>query len=132
MKRLLLAFALGGLSGAAGFAAVGMALYAQGPLAWDAAWLFAGFGLVAGLVCSALHWVFDGMPAQERSTVSPDALAAMVRATLAGAAAERAQRPGSAADRRPTPSPAQPVAPVPAHQVEAATTSQAAEHAVSA
>lgn len=115
MKRLATAFAMGGLSSGCAFAAVGLALYAQGPLAWDAAWLFGGFGLVAGMACAGLHWVFDGMPAQERSTLAPEALAAMVRATLAGAAAERAQRPGSAADRKPATG-AAPAAGLPAAQ----------------
>jgi hypothetical protein len=103
MKRLALAMTMGGASLACGFAGVGFALYAQTSNALPAAWLFAGFGLVAGLVCGGLHLVFDGIQVHERAALPAEALAAMVRAAVASAVAERAARPGSAADRRPTP-----------------------------
>jgi hypothetical protein len=70
--------------------------------------------MVAGLICAGLHLKFDGMQVHERAVVSAEALAAMVRAAVAGAAAERAARPGSAADRRSVPGvPATPAAAAP-------------------
>ncbi|MBC7726922.1 MAG: hypothetical protein H7242_04795 [Microbacteriaceae bacterium] len=103
MVRLLAALLLGGTSGACGLAAVGVALYAGGPAQDSAAALFAGFGFVAGLLCGGLHAVFEGVPAQPAAQMLPQALAGLVRATLATAIAERAPRSGSAADRHPTP-----------------------------
>lgn len=94
---------LRGASVACGFAAVGLALYAQSPAASAVAGLFAGFGFTAGLVCGGLHAVFDVKPAAQPAALPPQALAALVRATLAGATAERQARTGTAADRRPTP-----------------------------
>jgi len=94
---------LRGVSAACGFAAFGLALYAQGPAGPAAAALFAGFGFAAGLVCGGLHWVFDVIPADQPAALPPQALAALVRATLASATAERQARTGTAANRRPTP-----------------------------
>lgn len=94
---------LRGASAACGFAAVGLALFAQSPAAPAAASLFAGFGFLAGLVCAGLHAVFDVKPAAQPAALAPQALAALVRATLASATAERQARTGTAADRRPTP-----------------------------
>lgn len=91
---------LGGASGACGFAALGLALYAAAqPLA--AASLFAAFGFAVGLLCALLTPLRQQLPAQRQAELSGDALASMVRATLAQASAERGARSGSAADRRP-------------------------------
>lgn len=103
MLRLVANLLLGGASGACGVAAVGVALYAGSPSQASAAALFASVGFVAGLVCGGLHAVFEGMPAQPAAALPPEALANLVRTTLATAAAERAPRTGSAADRRPSP-----------------------------
>lgn len=94
---------LRGASVACGFAAIGLALYAQSPAAPAAASLFAGFGFLAGLVCAGLHAVVDVKPAAQPAALAPQALAALVRATLATATAERQARTGTAANRRPTP-----------------------------
>ena len=103
MLRLVAHLLLGGASAACGFAAVGVALYAGTPAQASAAGLFAGFGFVAGLLCGGLHAVLDGLPVQPEAPMPPEALASLVRATLATATAERAPRAGSAADRRPSP-----------------------------
>ncbi len=103
MLRLAANLLLGGASSACGFAAVAVALYAHQPAQASAAALFASVGFVAGLLCGGLHAVFDGLPVRPATAMSPEALASLVRATLASAVAERAGRPGSAADRRPTP-----------------------------
>lgn len=101
MLRLLLAAAMAGTSSACALAAVGLALYAQSPaLAWVVQ-VFAAYGFVAGLVCAALHLHFQGRPVAVPAALSSEALADLVRSTLASAAAERQARPGSAADRRP-------------------------------
>lgn len=101
MLRLLLALLMGGASAACAMAAVGWTLYAHSPAAAGVAQVFAGFGFVAGLACGGLQLVFHGRPAQAPAALPPEALASLVRATLASAAAERQARPGSAADRRP-------------------------------
>ena len=101
MLRLLLALALGSASAACAFAAVGWSLYAQHPAAAFAAACFAAWGALAGLACGGLHLHLHGRPAPAPAPLPPDALASLVRATLARAAAERLARPGSAADRRP-------------------------------
>ena len=103
MLRLVANLLLGGASSACGFAAVAVALYAGNPAQAAAAVLFASVGLVAGLLCGGLHAVFDGLPVQPVAAMRPEALASLVRATLASAVAERAPRSGSAADRQPTP-----------------------------
>ena len=103
--RLLANLLLGGASGACGLAAAGVALYAGGPAQASAAALFAGVGFVAGLLCGGLHAVFEGVPAQPAAALPAQALAGLVRATLATAIAERAPRSGSAADRHSTPTP---------------------------
>jgi hypothetical protein len=103
--RLLANLLLGGASGACGLAAVGVALYAGAPAQASAAALFAGVGFVAGLLCGGLHAVFEGVPAQPAAALPAQALAGLVRATLATAIAERAPRSGSAADRHSTPTP---------------------------
>jgi hypothetical protein len=100
MLRRVLSLLLGGASGACGFAALGVALYAQGQ-ASAAAGLFGAVGFVTGAVCAALPWRRGPAPAPRPQAVSAEALASMLRATLASAASERAARPGSAADRRP-------------------------------
>jgi hypothetical protein len=99
--RLVLALAMGAASTACALAAVGWTLYAGHP---DAAWVaqcFAAWGWVAGLACGGLHLYAHGRPAPAPASLPPDAMASLVRATLARAAAERQDRPGSAADRRP-------------------------------
>lgn len=94
---------LRGASAACGFAAFGLALYAHSTAAAVATGLFAGFGFVAGLVLAGLHGVFDVKAAAQPAALPPQALAALVRATLASTTAARQARPGSAADRRPSP-----------------------------
>lgn len=102
MLRSALAIFFSGASLACGMAGVGLALYGNGPQAWAAAQLFGAIGLVAGLACGCLHAVLAGQPVAEPARLSPEALAELVRSTLAAAKAERQTRPGSAADRRPT------------------------------
>ena len=95
---------LGGASGACGFAALGLALYATGqPLA--AATVFGAFGFAVGALCVLLTPLQQRLPAQRQADLPGDALAGMVRATLAQAAAELGNRSGSAADRRPAEAP---------------------------
>ena len=103
MLRLVANLLLGGAGSACGFAAVAVALYAGNPAQATAAALFASVGFVAGLLCGGLHAVFDGLPVQPVAAMRPEALASLVRATLASAVAERAPRSGSAAGRQPTP-----------------------------
>ncbi|OYU89444.1 MAG: hypothetical protein CFE45_24190 [Burkholderiales bacterium PBB5] len=102
MLRSALAIAFSGASLACGMAGIGLALYGNGPQAWAAAQLFGAIGLVAGLACGCLHAVLAGQPVAEPERLSPEALAQLVRTTVAAAKAERQARPGSAADRRPT------------------------------
>ncbi len=101
MLRLLLAFAMGGASSACALAAVGWVLYAQSPAVAWVVQVFAACGFVAGLACGALHLHFQRQPAPAPAALPSEALASLVRATLASAATERQARPGSAADRRP-------------------------------
>jgi hypothetical protein len=102
--RLVLALLASGASVACGFAALGLALYARSPAAEAAAGFFAAIGFCAGLVCGGLHAVFDGLPAPATTSLPPEALAGLVRATLGSAAAESASaRPGTAADRQASP-----------------------------
>ena len=101
MLRRALSVLVGGLSCACGFAALGVALYAQGSATAAAAALFGASGFGVGVLCAALTPWRDPPPAQRTVALSRDALASLLRATLASAASERAARPGSAADRRP-------------------------------
>lgn len=103
MLRLAWSLFMGGVSAACGLAAIGLALYAQGPSAMAAAQLFGAVGFVVGLVCGGLHQALQGQPAPSPAALPPEALAGLVRTTLAHAAAERMVRAGSAADRRPEP-----------------------------
>lgn len=105
----LLMVLLGSASMACAFAALGVALYANGPSA-AAALLFGSIGGLAGLLCALLQWVVDGLPVPQRAALPAEALARLMRATLASAASERPARPGSAADRRPAPADARRVA----------------------
>lgn len=100
MLKPLLMLLLGAASTACALAALGWSLYARHPQAVWVAQCFAAWGFLAGLACGALQWRAQGQPAQVPAALPPDALAEMVRATLAKAAAERQARPGSAADRR--------------------------------
>ena len=102
MLRSALAITFSGASLACGMAGIGLALYGNGPQAWAAAQLFGAIGLVAGLACGCLHAVLAGQPVAEPERLSKEALAHLVRSTLAAAKAERLARPGSPADRRPT------------------------------
>lgn len=103
MLRLAFSLFMGGVSAACGLAAIGLTLYAQSPSAMAAAQLFGAVGFVVGLVCGGLHQALRGKPALSPAALPPEALAELVRATLANAAAERTVRAGSAADRRPEP-----------------------------
>lgn len=78
-----------GLSTACGFAALGVALYAQHPRLAAAGGLFAAVGFVTGVVRMALPMAFEHLPAQARLAAgqgqgeAPSPLALMARATLA-------------------------------------------------
>lgn len=90
-----------GLSAGLGFAALGVALYGQGPL-WAAAAWFGAFGLLAGMARAWLRLRVVGQPAALPAPLPADDMSQLLRATLARAQQERAARPGgSAADRRP-------------------------------
>jgi hypothetical protein len=127
MLKLALALAMGGASTACALAAVGWTLYAGHPEAVWVAQCFAAWGFVAGLACGGLHLYAHGRPAPAPAALPPDALASLVRATLAKAAAERQARPGSAADRRPATPTATPHPPAPAPAEAAAQASAPAE-----
>ena len=100
MLRRGLAVLMGGASGACGFAALGVALYA--PMqAQAAAQLFAGFGFASGALCALLPSLRRRLPTHRHAELPGPALAGMVRATLASAATERPARSGTAAQRRP-------------------------------
>jgi hypothetical protein len=100
MSQPALSVLLGGGSGACGFAALGLALYASGP-ALAGATVFGVFGFAVGALCTVLTPLRQGLPVQRQADLPADALASMVRATLAQATAERGARTGSAADRQP-------------------------------
>lgn len=122
MLRLLMILAMGGGSAACGLAAIGLVVYAGHPEVTWVAQCFAAWGFLAGLACGGLHLHFHGRPTPAPAALPPEALAGLVRATLARAAAERQGRPGTAADRRPAPvvtAPAQPAEPVAAAPVAA-------------
>ena len=90
-----------GLSTGLGFAAVGLALYAQGP-APAAAALFGVLGALCGTAAAILRLRLDGVPAALPARLPADALATLLRTMLAQAQQERqASRSGSAIDRRP-------------------------------
>ena len=128
MLKLALALCMGGASTACALAAVGWTLYAGHP---DAVWVaqcFAAWGFVAGLACGGLHLYAHGRPAPAPAALPPDAMASLVRATLARAVAERQARPGSAADRRPATEPAT-ATPVTPAAPPAATTAEVAARA---
>ena len=100
MLRRVLAVLMGGASGACGFAALGVALYAS-MQAQTAALLFAGFGFASGALCALLPSLRRRLATHRHAELPGPALAGMVRATLAGAAAEQPARSGSTAQRRP-------------------------------
>ena len=86
-----------GLSSGLGFAALGLALYAQGP-APAATALFGAVGALCGAAAALLRLVIDGVQAALPAPLPADAL----RTLLRQAQQERqASRSGSAADRRP-------------------------------
>lgn len=124
MLRLAFSLFMGGVSAACGLAAIGLTLYAHSPSAMAAAQLFGAVGFVVGLVCGGLHQALRGQPAHGPAALPPEALAELVRATLANAAAERTVRAGSAADRRPHP--AEPARAAPAAEPSAAPVAAAA------
>ena len=100
MLRRVLAVLMGGASGACGFAALGVALYAP-VQAQSAAQLFAGFGFASGALCALLPSLRRRLATHRHAELPGTALAGMVRATLASAAAEQPARSGTAAQRRP-------------------------------
>ena len=90
-----------GMSMAMGFAALGLALYAQGP-AQAAAALFAAVGAFCGITAASLRLLLQGVPAALPVPLPAEALAAL-RNLLAQAQQDRqATRSGSAADRQPS------------------------------
>lgn len=90
MLRLGLTLLLGGASSACGLAALGLLLYGQGPFGFAAAQLFAAVGFVSGLFCGGLHQLMNRRQRLHSAVLPPDALAGLVRATVAGMAASRA------------------------------------------
>ena len=100
MLRRVLAVVIGGASGACGFAALGVALYAPAQ-AQAASQLFAGFGFASGALCALLPSLRRRLAAHHHAALPGPALAGMVRATRDSAAAERPARLGTAAQRRP-------------------------------
>lgn len=91
-----------GLSTGLGFAALGLALYAQGPASAAAA-LFAAVGVLCGTAAASLRLLLEGVPAALPVPLPAEALAALLRNLLAQTQQDRqATRSGSAADRRPS------------------------------
>ena len=89
------------LSTGMGFAALGLALYPQGP-APAAAALFGAVGALCGTAAASLRLLLDGVPAPLPVPMPADALASLLRTMLAQAQQDRqASRRGSAADRQP-------------------------------
>lgn len=99
MLRLGLTLLLGGISSACGLAALGLLLYGQGPFGLAAAQLFAAVGFVTGLFCGGLHQLMDRRQRLHSAVLPPEALAGLVRATVAGMAAGRAS--GNRSSSRP-------------------------------
>ena len=99
MLRRVLSVLIGGASGACGFAALGVALYAP-EQTQAAALLFGGFGFAPGALCALLPSLRRRLPSHRHAELPGPALAGMVRATLASAAAEQPARSGTAASRR--------------------------------
>ena len=121
MLKLGLHLLLGAASSACGLAAIGLVLYGHSASALAAAQLFAGIGFVAGLFGGGLHQRMNQRQHQRlhSAAMSPEALAGLVRATVAGMTASRsiAARPAFA--------PAA-VSPVPAAAAAATNTTNAA------
>ena len=114
-----------GLSAGLGFAALGVALYAHGPM-WAAAAWYGAFGLVAGTARAWLRLRVVGQPAP----LPADQLSELLRATLARAQQERAQRTGGrspAAAPVPAPTPAAASAATPTAALAAQRTTRPAE-----
>jgi hypothetical protein len=106
MLKLMTSLALGGASAACGFAAIAVAMYPGGPAQATAVALFAGVGFGTGLLCGAAQLAFGGMPTPTPAPLAPEALASLVRATLAETRQVRAARPAvpeRAAGQQPTP-----------------------------
>jgi len=127
MLKLGLHLLLGAASSACGLAAIGLVLYGHGSSALAAAQLFAGTGFVAGLFGGGLHQWMNQRQRQylHSAAMSPEALAGLVRATVAGMTASRtiAARPASA--------PAA-VSPIPAASAASAAAAAAATNAATA
>lgn len=102
-----------GLSTGLAFAAVGVALYAQGPF-WTAAWLFGAFGAFCGVAAAVLRLAQEGVPPPLPVPLPPEELASLLRSTLAEAQRQRrATRSDAPAGHRPAAaSDAPPAAPV--------------------
>ena len=118
-----------GLSAGLGFAALGVALYAHGPM-WAAAAWYGAFGLVAGTARAWLRLRVVGQPAPLPAPLPADQLSELLRATLARAQQERAQRTGGrspAAAPVPAPTPAAAPAAAPTAAPAAQRTTRPAE-----
>lgn len=89
MLMLGLHLLLGGASCACGLAAVGLVLYGHGPWALSAGQLFAGFGFAVGLLGGALHQWLNQRQHLQPAALPPEALAGLVRATVASLSASR-------------------------------------------
>lgn len=90
-----------GLSAGLAFAAVGVALHAQGPT-WPAALLFGAVGAACGMAAAVLRLAQEGVPPPLPVPMPAEELASLLRSTLAEAQRQRrATRVGVPADRRP-------------------------------
>lgn len=96
-----------GLSAGLGFAALGVALYAQGPM-WAAAAWYGAFGLVAGSARAWLRLRTLGPPQAPPPPLPEAEVTRLLRSALAQAQQARAARPGAPArerERQPQPEP---------------------------
>lgn len=121
MRALIPPLLLGSASLACGLAGVGVALHGAAGAAVPAALLYGGFGAMAGLVCSLLHWAHHRLPVHEAlgstgtgespaAALARDMLAQLAQSS-ARAVAERAERAASGAVASTAPSaPAEAVA----------------------
>lgn len=120
MRALIPPLLLGSASLACGLAGVGVALHGAAGAAVPAALLYGGFGAVAGLICSLLHWAHHRLPVHDAPGAagpgeSPAAalaremltqLAASSARTAAGRAAHTAPGAAGVADTADRPAPA--------------------------
>lgn len=102
MRALIPPLLLGCTSLACGLAGVGVALHG---VAWPPALLYGGFGAVAGLVCTLLHWAHHRLPVHEvvPAEAGGEAPAAVLARTLLARIAEAQARTPPARASAPAP-----------------------------